>query len=150
MVKHYEGSTIRRRRVVGRRHGRRTRGNGLPPAGRTLRGLPPLRYRHRVARFEGVLFGSPTLEDEVLPTVAGFLSYLRGLSPGRLAQKKIGFAFGSHGGHGGAVKQISESMQKAGIEVAGDGYEVMFRPDADEREACYQAGLALADKVRSL
>jgi len=48
------------------------------------------------------------------------------------------------------VKQIGESMQKAGIEVLGDGYEVTFRPDADEREACYQAGLALADKVRSL
>jgi flavorubredoxin len=99
---------------------------------------------------KAILIGSPTLEDEVLPTVAGFLSYLRGLSPGRLAQKKIGFAFGSHGGHGGAVKQIGESMQKAGIEVLGDGYEVTFRPDADEREACYRAGLALAERVRSL
>ncbi|HRR88255.1 MAG TPA: FprA family A-type flavoprotein, partial [Methanoculleus sp.] len=52
---------------------------------------------------KAVLVGSPTLQDEVLPTVAGFLSYLRGLQPGRLTAKKIGCGFGSHGGMGGAV-----------------------------------------------
>jgi len=31
---------------------------------------------------KALLVGSPTLQDEVLPTVAGFLSYLRGLQPG--------------------------------------------------------------------
>jgi flavorubredoxin len=57
---------------------------------------------------KAVLIGSPTLQDEVLPTVAGFLSYLRGLRPGRLGTKKIGCAFGSHGGMGGAVAQAEE------------------------------------------
>ncbi|WP_342679284.1 FprA family A-type flavoprotein [Methanofollis sp. UBA420] len=97
---------------------------------------------------KALLVGSPTLEDEVLPTVAGFLSYLRGLRPGRLAEKKVGFAFGSHGGHGGAVEQIAGDMKKAGIEVIDGGMEVYFRPDADEREACYRAGLALAERVK--
>jgi len=54
---------------------------------------------------KAVIVGSPTLQDEVLPTVAGFLSYLRGLRPGRLTAKKIGCAFGSHGGMGGAVRR---------------------------------------------
>jgi flavorubredoxin len=99
---------------------------------------------------KAILVGSPTLEDEVLPTVAGFLSYLRGLRPGRLGEKKVGFAFGSHGGHGGAVEQIAADMKTAGIEVIDGGMEVYFRPDADEREACYRAGLALAEQVKKM
>lgn len=99
---------------------------------------------------KALLVGSPTLEDEVLPTVAGFLSYIRGLRPGRLTQKKVGFAFGSHGGHGGAVKQITDDLKTAGIDVIEDGIEVYFRPDVGEREACYKAGLALAERVKSM
>lgn len=99
---------------------------------------------------KALLVGSPTLGDEMLPTVAGFLSYLRGLRPGRLTQKKIGFAFGSHGGHGGAVDQITDDLKTAGIEVVEGGMEIYFRPDSNEREACYQAGLALADQVKQM
>ncbi|MDD3621049.1 MAG: FprA family A-type flavoprotein [Methanofollis sp.] len=99
---------------------------------------------------KALLVGSPTLGDEMLPTVAGFLSYLRGLRPGRLTQKKIGFAFGSHGGHGGAVDQITDDLKTAGIEVVEGGMEVYFKPDTDEREACYRAGLALADQVTQM
>lgn len=99
---------------------------------------------------KALLVGSPTLGDEMLPTVAGFLSYLRGLRPGRLTQKKIGFAFGSHGGHGGAVDQIADDLKTAGIEVVEGGMEIYFRPDSNEREACYQAGLALADQVKQM
>lgn len=44
---------------------------------------------------KAILVGSPTLQNQMYPTVADFLSYLKGLEPGKLAQKKIGFAFGS-------------------------------------------------------
>jgi len=42
---------------------------------------------------KAILVASPTLNQGVLPTVAVFIAYLRGLRP----KKRIGFAFGSYG-----------------------------------------------------
>lgn len=98
---------------------------------------------------KAVLVGSPTLQDEVLPTVAGFLSYLRGLRPGRLTAKKIGCAFGSHGGMGGAVAQAEEALKAAGIEVFDGGFHVNYRPDADEVARAYELGRTVAREIRA-
>ena len=99
---------------------------------------------------KAVLVGSPTLQDEVYPTIADFLSYLHGVRPGRLATKKIGFAFGSHGGQGGAVKIITEGLKKAGIETINDGYEVLYKPDAAELARCYELGREVAHRVKKM
>jgi coenzyme F420H2 oxidase len=99
---------------------------------------------------KAVLIGSPTLQDEVYPTVADFLSYLHGVRPGRLAAKKIGFAFGSHGGMGGAIKIITEGMKKAGIETISDGYELLYKPDAGELKKCYELGQDVARRVKAM
>jgi flavorubredoxin len=98
---------------------------------------------------KAVLVGSPTLQDEVLPTVAGFLSYLRGLSPGRLGTKKIGCAFGSHGGMGGAVAEIEEALKAAGIEVIDGGFHVNYRPDTGELARAYDLGRRVVQEIRA-
>ena len=98
---------------------------------------------------KAVLVGSPTLQDEVLPTVAGFLSYLRGLRPGRLGATKIGCAFGSHGGMGGAVAQAEAALKAAGIEVIDGGFHVNYRPDGDELARAYDLGRKVAQEIRS-
>ena len=77
------------------------------------------------------------------------MSYLRGLRPGRLTEKKKGFTFGSHGGVGGAVKIVEEDMKKAGIEIFREPIEVNYRPDKDEIELCCRAGREIAEAVRS-
>jgi len=99
---------------------------------------------------KAVLVGSPTLQDEVYPTVADFLSYLHGVRPGRLSAKKIGLAFGSHGGQGGAIKIITEGLKKAGIEPINDGYELLYKPDKDELARCYALGQDIARRVRAM
>ncbi len=99
---------------------------------------------------KAILIGSPTLQDQVYPTVADFLSYLKGLEPGKLAQKKIGFAFGSHGGKGGAIKLIAADMRAAGIDVIDDGFEVYYKPDNDELQRCTELGRELARRVKAL
>lgn len=99
---------------------------------------------------KAVLVGSPTLQDEVYPTVADFLSYLRGLQPGRLTRKKIGFAFGSHGGKGGAIHYITDSLRTAGIEVINEGFEVHYRPDESELDRCFEMGKDLGRRVKNL
>jgi len=98
---------------------------------------------------KAILVGSPTLQDEVLPTVAGFLSYLRGLSPGRLGAKKIGCAFGSHGGMGGAVARAEDALKAAGIEVIDGGFQVNYRPDGDELARAYDLGRRVAQEIRA-
>ncbi|MDI6896999.1 FprA family A-type flavoprotein [Methanocella conradii] len=97
-----------------------------------------------------VLIGSPTLQNQMYPTVADFLSYLKGLEPGKLAQKKIGFAFGSHGGKGGAIKLVAADMRAAGIDVINEGFEVYYRPDEKELQRCAEMGRELARRVKSL
>ncbi len=46
-----------------------------------------------------ICVGSPTLNSSILPTVAAFIYYLKGLSP----KDRIGLAFGSHGWGGQSV-----------------------------------------------
>lgn len=58
-----------------------------------------------------VAVGSPTLNSNMLPTVAGFLTYMRGLSPKN--DQRIGLAFGSYGWAPLGPKQVYEELEKA-------------------------------------
>jgi flavorubredoxin len=51
-----------------------------------------------------VVVGSPTLNNQLFPTVSDFLVYMKGLKP----LNKIGAAFGSYGWSGEAVKLINK------------------------------------------
>jgi flavorubredoxin len=99
---------------------------------------------------KALLVGTPTLQNQMYPTVADFLSYLKGLEPGKLAAKKIGFAFGSHGGHGGAIKLVTADLKAAGIDVISGGYEVYYKPDEAELKRFYELGQDVARRVKAL
>ena len=58
-----------------------------------------------------VAVGSPTLNSNMLPTVASFLTYMRGLSPKN--EQRIGLAFGSYGWAPLGPKQVYEELEKA-------------------------------------
>ena len=85
-----------------------------------------------------LLMGSPTLNNQMLPTVAGFLNLLGGLKP----QGKIAAAFGSFGWGGGAVRAINEEL-KTRFDVIEPGIEVKYRPDEEGFLKCK----ALVDEV---
>ena len=51
--------------------------------------------------------GSPTLNNEILPTVAAFLTYLKGLRP----QNKTGFVFGSYGWVPNVLDSVAEVLK---------------------------------------
>ncbi len=99
---------------------------------------------------KALLVGTPTLQNQMYPTVADFLSYLKGLEPGKLASKKIGFAFGSHGGHGGAIKYVTADLKAAGIDVISDGYEIYYKPDEAELGRLYEIGRDVARRIKNL
>jgi len=60
-----------------------------------------------------ICVGSPTLNNNMLPTVAAFLTYLKGLAP----KNRIGLAFGSFGWGGQSVSQVEEVLKGAGFEL---------------------------------
>lgn len=60
-----------------------------------------------------VCVGSPTLNNNMMPTVAGFLTYLKGLAP----KSRVGMAFGSYGWSGQSVGQIEEIFNEMGFDI---------------------------------
>jgi len=93
----------------------------------------------------GCIIGSPTLNNTLFPTVAAFLSYLKGLRP----KNRTAAAFGSYGWGGGAVKDIYEEIRKMGIETVEPGVQVVYRPSGEDRKKCYEFGREFASRVKA-
>ena len=92
---------------------------------------------------KGIVIGSSTINNGVLPTVAPFLEELRGLRP----INKVAAAFGSYGWGGGAVKAIEEKLGKAGIEIVAPALMVKWVPDKDELKKCFDFGKEFAKRI---
>ena len=92
----------------------------------------------------GCLIGSPTLNNILFPSVAEFLTHLRGLRP----KNRIMGAFGSYGWGGGAVKEAYEEFKRMKLEVLEPGVEVLYRPSMDDESKCYEFGGDFAKKVK--
>jgi anaerobic nitric oxide reductase flavorubredoxin len=92
---------------------------------------------------KGILVGSSTINNGVLPTVAPFLEEMQGLRP----RNKIAAAFGSYGWGGGAVKTIEESLEKASMEIVAPALTIKWVPDKDEIQKCFEFGKEFAKKL---
>lgn len=73
-----------------------------------------------------ICVGSPTLNNNILPTVASFLTYLKGLAP----RDRIGLAFGSYGWGGQSVGIVEKVLQECGFEML-DQIKLQYVPDKD-------------------
>ncbi|HBR21866.1 MAG TPA: MBL fold metallo-hydrolase [Nitrospiraceae bacterium] len=92
----------------------------------------------------GTLIGTPTLNNIMFPSVAEFLSHLRGLRP----KNRIVGAFGSYGWGGGAVKEVYEEFKKMGLETVEPGMQVIYKPSSGDEELCYEFGRNFARNVK--
>ncbi|MBS7643179.1 FprA family A-type flavoprotein [Candidatus Bathyarchaeota archaeon] len=93
---------------------------------------------------KALLIGSPTLNGGMFPTVASFLTYLKGLKP----KGKIGACFGSYGWGGGAVKAINEELRQAGVEVLEAALDFKFVPEKEDLAKAVEFGKMIAKKVK--
>ena len=75
---------------------------------------------------EYVLIGNPTLNNQLFPRVAAFVTYLKGLAP----KGKKGLAFGSYGWKAGVVKEIKQVMDDLGWQTA-EVFEEKYTPKSD-------------------
>jgi anaerobic nitric oxide reductase flavorubredoxin len=93
---------------------------------------------------KGYIVGSSTHDNDMLPSIAGFLEFLKGLKP----KNRIGGAFGSYGWGGGAVKNIEDILKEAGVGIAQPSISAQYVPDKNEIQKCYQYGKDFADKIK--
>ncbi|MFW9961937.1 MAG: FprA family A-type flavoprotein [Candidatus Sifarchaeia archaeon] len=92
----------------------------------------------------GLLVGSPTLHNDILPTVAPVLSDLEVLKP---AGKKCA-AFGSYGWGGGAVRKIQESFEEGRMDIVMEPFTVKWVPNEQELKQAFEFGKEFATKVK--
>jgi len=114
---------------------------GLAAGGAAVK-VMPLQACHRsdvvteLLEAGALLVGSPTINNQMFPTVADLLCYVEGLKP----RNKLGAAFGSYGWSGEAVARIQESLDRMKIERAAEGLKIHYVPDDAALAQCRTLG----------
>jgi len=93
-----------------------------------------------------LIVGSPTHNNGILPSVAGLLTYVKGLRP----QNKIGAAFGSFGWSGESVKVITEWLEKMEMRIVSDAVKCKHVPTHDDYEKCRLLGQAIGKEINAM
>ncbi|WP_031480567.1 anaerobic nitric oxide reductase flavorubredoxin [Maridesulfovibrio frigidus] len=96
-----------------------------------------------IFRSKMVVAGCSTINKGILFHMAGMLEMIHGLS----FKNKKGAAFGSYGWSGESVKMVSDSLEKSGLEMVGDGLKVLWKPDSAAKEECEAYGRLLAESL---
>ncbi len=76
-----------------------------------------------------ICVGSPTLNNNLMPSVASFLTYLKGLAP----KDRIGLAFGSYGWSGQSIGQVEQYLKDCGFETL-ENIRIQYIPEEDQLE----------------
>ena len=93
---------------------------------------------------KAIVVGSPTLNNQMLPTVSDILTYMKGLKPAN----KIGAAFGSFGWSGEAPKLVRKELEEMKFEMIDPNLRIKYVPDAQGLEACLDFGRKIGRAVK--
>jgi flavorubredoxin len=94
---------------------------------------------------KAVIVGSPTLNQQMFPSLSAFLTYITSLKP----KGKLWSFFGSYGWSKGAVKSMTEMAKRAGFVIIDSGLEVKYVPDPEDLRKCFDFGKQIAIKIKS-
>lgn len=72
--------------------------------------------------------GSPTINNQMMPTIASFLCYLKGLAP----KNHKAFAFGSYGWGGQSIGLVEEELKAAGCEICLEKIRIANIPSKEQ------------------
>lgn len=89
-----------------------------------------------------LVVGSPTLNNQLFPTVADALCYLKGLKRKNL----VGAAFGSYGWSGESIRQIEEQLAAMDVELAGS-LKTQYVPGEDTLTQCRALGERIGERI---
>jgi flavorubredoxin len=94
---------------------------------------------------KAVVVGSPTLNNQMFPSLGSFLTYITGLKP----KGKLWCFFGSFGWGGGAVRDMVEMAKKAGFDVHEPSIEIKYVPDKEDLKKCFDFGQQITQKIKA-
>jgi flavorubredoxin len=121
---------------------------GLQAGGACVR-VMPLHSCHRsdiaseLLEAGALLVGSPTINNQMFPTVADLLTYVRGLK----RQNLLGTAFGAYGWSGEAVGQMTDILTDMRVEIAAEPIKTNYAPDGAVLEECFAAGRQIGERL---
>ena len=127
----------------------RALGEGLSAGGARVK-LMPMSSSHRsdvaaeILDAGALLVGAPTLNNQMFPTVADVLTYLKGLKPKGL----VGASFGSFGWSGEAPKKIRAMLEEMKVEIIDEPLRSRYVPGAESLQQCYDLGVKVAERVK--
>jgi flavorubredoxin len=93
---------------------------------------------------KAVIIGSPTLNNNLFPTVSDILTYMEGLKP----LNKIGAAFGSYGWSGEAPKMITKALKDMKFDII-EPVRHQYIPDSSALEASFELGKAVGRAINA-
>ena len=114
--------------------------------------LLDLQVNHRsdvmtdVLEASAIVLGCPTLNNGLLPRMAGFLMYMRGLRP----TNKIGAAFGSYGWSGESVKLMNKAMLEMKFTMVHEGLKVQYVPEHTHLKECVELGQTVGQALNDI
>lgn len=116
-------------------------------AGVSLYNFPESDHSHiinEVMESKGLIIGSATIHNDILPSITPFMNELRTLRP----MNKIGACFGSRGWAGGALKVLGEGLKAAGAELIESGLDFQYKPTEEELNKCIDFGRQFARTIK--
>ncbi|MGD2029129.1 MAG: FprA family A-type flavoprotein [Desulfobacterales bacterium] len=93
-----------------------------------------------------VIIGSPTINNQMFPTVSDVLTYMKGLKP----KNKIGAAFGSYGWSGESVKLINQELEDMKFDIIDPGVKIQYVPDQNGKDACLELGRKIGKAIKKI
>ena len=116
---------------------------GLPTEVLSLHSCERSEAMTRIMSAGVVAVGTPTINNNMYPSLGDLLTYMRGLKP-RIA---VGGAFGSFGWSGEGSKQLAAALTDMNIEQPQGPLAVKYVPDAEALESCRSWGKMLAEAL---
>ncbi|HBT96674.1 MAG TPA: MBL fold metallo-hydrolase [Desulfobulbaceae bacterium] len=99
-----------------------------------------------ILRAKGVVLGSSTINNGLLPEMAGFISYMKGLKP----FDKIGATFGSFGWSGEAVGLLTQAMTDLHFTLVDDSsIKHKYVPTQQALDQCAALGKRVGEAINN-
>jgi flavorubredoxin len=123
--------------------------DGVREAGARAKVLP-LSEAHRsdvateILEAGALIVGSPTNNNQIFPTLADVLTYLKGLKPKNL----IGAVFGSYGWSGEACNHLTAYLTDMGIEIVAEPLRFKYVADDAMLAQAHQWGVEIGKKLK--
>ncbi len=122
--------------------------DGLSAGGTTVKMLSMHQNDRSQAALElldsaALLVGSPVLNNQIFPSLADVLCYLKGLRKKGL----IGAAFGSYGWNGAPIDELATTLQSMQVELTVPTLKTMFVPDETILQKGREMGLEMSRQI---